>query len=209
MNQLISATERSGAVACTVLLGILIACLPTFLRISQARLYSRLLLGRQRRNSSLRSREPIDLQTVYPTLPVRAILWLLWHPWEGSRGWPNAFPFQKPRCKNRMLHPNAPTPKKHLSFSAWATCVLWLAQTQLAILLRESLMRLCGKRPRDRSSHTMSHHNAARMSEMMASLCSARETNREAMMPLEVSDSYGSIKMPNARAEARRENPKA
>ncbi len=201
LPSILLAQNGTALIRWTVLLGILIACLPTFLKIFQARLYSRLLLGRQRRNSSLRSREPIDLQTVYPMLPVKAILWLLGRPLGGSRGWPNAFPFQKPRCKNRKLHPSAPTPKKHLSFSAWATCVLWSIQTQLAILLRESLMRLCGKRPRDLSGHTMSHHNAARMSEMMASLCTARETNREAMLPLEVSDSYSAIKMPNAEGQ--------
>src|SRR5208282_6160049 len=106
-------TGGAAAVACSALLGIFIACLPTFVKKSQARLRSRLLSGRQQKYATLHCHGATHLQTVSPTLLVKAILLLMGRPWEGSAGWPNRFLVPKATCNNPVPNTNAPASKMH------------------------------------------------------------------------------------------------
>ena len=102
--------------------------------------------GRQRRYAILRSRGPIDLQTVSPSLPVRAILWMLGRPWEGSASWPNRFLFVRCQRSGLRQHPNGRLARTARRVSIWVYSALWSGRTQLTLLLFEIVMLLLGGR---------------------------------------------------------------
>ena len=192
--------ERAGtpAVACSELLGIMvIACLPAFVKKSQARLRSLVLKGRQRRCATWRSHGASRLQTVTATLPVKAILLLLGRPWEGSSRWPNLWVFPKATYNTHAPNTNAPASKMRHAISCAATSVLWSVRTQLTILLWEIVKLLLGVRHSSIGENTTWHQNAAHTNELTESPSGGRETIGQATQLPGMPDSCDTRMMPN------------
>ena len=140
------------------------ACVDRF----QARLCS-LLDNRNRcKRIRARARGPIDLLTARPTLPVKTILWLFGRPWDGSRGWPNCFPFELSTRKDAEPFSIVLEARTRFPYLPWATRLKWNVRAQLSILILEILSRLAGRRGKFRQNSPNPPYSPAEIAEHQA-----------------------------------------
>ena len=200
-----AATVTRGAVRCSAWLGVGVIALLFFGGVAQARIRHRLPGSRKTRNRE-RSRESKYLQVVHPIGPVKAILWLLGRPWDdwAEPHWgPNGFFFQAPLDNTGLPLTTAGGARKNLSVSSWARVLLWHVRTQLAILSRETISHLCGRRGKGHRNPKMLRCNADFANALQASFFRALPTMSEAMQSLQATVSCSGCETPNELRSAR------
>jgi hypothetical protein len=114
----------------------------------RGRLCCWLRMDQRRRCDRARSRGSMHLRIVHPTSPVRAILWLLGRPWEGSREarWPNGFVAARPFDSAAVPCPSGRAARMLARLSFGAMRLWWCVREQLGLLVHETLWRLAGMR---------------------------------------------------------------
>ncbi len=132
---------------------------PTFAGKFQARICSLLNWDLQRRRKLAHSQPATPLQIVHPTSPVKAWLWLLGRPWDGSceLDWPNGFAIRLPASSSAEPSANVPGAKTLARWSSWARRQWWFVRVQLSMLARETLWRLAGRRGKGPGGPTSPH----------------------------------------------------